>query len=58
MLILVPPLPFASMDNSVLLMGTSFSPILMDFTPMKYSDDGSPANDVAAVLTGFVSRGV
>lgn len=41
-LIFVPPLPWLSMDNNVAFNGTVLSLILIDFTPMKYSAEGSP----------------
>ena len=39
-------------------MGTSFSMIVMDITPMKYSEHFSPAEELSAVLTGLISKGV
>lgn len=39
-------------------MGTTLLLILSWFILIKYSDDGSPAKEVAPVLTGLVTRGV
>ena len=53
MLIFVPPFPLLSIFRRVVFSGTVLELNSMDLTPMKYSDDFSPAKP-----TGLMSNGV
>ena len=57
-LIFVPPMPLLSIFKRVVLSGTVLELMRMDFTPMKYSVDFSPAEKTPAVLTGLMKSGV
>lgn len=57
-LIFVPPKPWLSIDSNAEFKGTTLSSTLIDFTPMKYSAEGSPRARAEAVFAGLMKSGM